>query len=179
MREPNRAVCVVLIVALTAGLVVAAHAAQKLVAGQLAGGGGGGAGGGLKLVGSIPACPAGVSSGGGFGLTGGFTGAAQVWADSSSTADEVAATSSGMVTGLAAVAAGTGAQITFSLSAPATVEVHVRNIAGRLVRTVTPGQDCAAGLSTLVWNCQIYLVEVCARSASGSQSRALATVSLR
>jgi flagellar hook assembly protein FlgD len=94
-----------------------------------------------------------------------------------------------MVTGLAAVAAGTGAQITFSLSAPATVEVHVRNIAGRLVRTVTPGQDCAAGLSTLVWNCQsdaglrvpngIYLVEVCARSASGSQSRALATVSLR
>jgi hypothetical protein len=165
---------------------VAAHAAQKLVAGQVAGGGGAGGGAGLKLVGSMPACPAGSSSGGGFRLVGGFTGAAQVWADSTSTTDAVASTSSGMVTSLAAVSTANGAQITFSLSAPATVEVRVFNMAGRPVRTVTSGQQCAAGLNTLIWSganstglrvpTGVYLVEVRARSSSGAQTQALATI---
>jgi hypothetical protein len=179
---------VALIVVLLAAVVVAAHAAQKLVAGQLCGGGGGGAGGGMKLVGSIPASAAGSSSGGGLKLTGGFNAAAQTWAESSAATDAIATAGSGMVSALAAVPTAGGAQITFTLSAPATVEVRVLNIAGRPIKTIAPGRECEAGLNTVTWTGMSdaglrvpagrYLVEVRARSAEGSESRAIAAVGL-
>jgi len=187
MTLTRQKVALALVIVLLGALVVAAHAAQKLVAGQLCGGGGGGAGGGMKLVGSIPASAAGASSGGGLKLTGGFVAAAQAFRDGASDAP-AAETTGGMVSALAAVPAAGGAQITFTLSASATVEVRVRNIAGRPVKTVTPGQECAAGLNTLVWSgvsdaglrvpSGVYLVEVRATSASGEASRALAPLRL-
>jgi len=89
---------------------------------------------------------------------------------------------------LAAVPAAGGAQITFTLSAPATVEVRALNIAGRPVRTVTPGRTCDAGANRLLWSGLsdrglrvpdgAYLIEVRARSGSGEQSRALSRVQL-
>ena len=185
MRTPSRAVCVALMVVLTTGLLVAAHAAQKLVAGQLAGGGGGGSGGGLTLVGSIPASAAGLSAGGSYKLTGGFIAAAQVFRESATDAAVAAEPAGGMVSALTAIPTAGGAQITFTLSAPATVEVRVLNIAGRPIRTITPGRECEAGVNTLTWSgisdqgLRVpdgrYLVEVGAKSASGAQSRALAT----
>ncbi len=189
MTRQRQTMALLLALVLLGAAVVGAHAAQKLVAGQLAGGGGGGAGGGLKLVGSIPASPAGRSSGGGFRLVGGFAGAAQTWSDSFAASDAVANVPSGMVTSLAAAGTARGAQITFGLSAPATVQVRVLNIAGRPIGTVTSGQDCAAGLTTLVWSGLsdaglqapngLYLVEVNARADAGSQSRALTTIRLQ
>ncbi|MBM3474356.1 MAG: hypothetical protein FJX75_13920 [Armatimonadetes bacterium] len=187
MTRTKRRLAAVLVIVLLGALMVAAHAAQKLVAGQLAGGGGGGAGGGMKLVGSIPASAAGASSGGGLKLTGGFIAAAQIFREGA--ADVTAAqTGSGMVSALAAVPTAGGAQITFTLSAPATVEVRVLNIAGRLIKTIAPGQQCGAGLTTLSWSglsdtglhvpAGRYLVEVRARSAKGSASRAIAAVGL-
>jgi len=171
---------------LLGAVVVGAHAAQKIVAGQLAGGGGSSAGGGLKLVGAVSPSPAGVSSGGGLKLTGGFIAGAQVWGGDDSSADRPAATTGNMVSALAATSAGSGAQITFTLSAPATVEVRVLNIAGRPIRTITPGRECEAGLNTLVWTGLsdtglqapngAYLVTVTARTRNGAQSRALAQI---
>jgi hypothetical protein len=188
MTRMRHTLAAVLVFVLVGALMVAAHAARKLVAGDVCGGGGGGAGGGMKLVGAIPGSAAGASSGGGLKLTGGFIAAAQVWVDSTSATDAVANTSSGIVTSLATVSTANGAQITFSLSAPATVEVRVLNAAGRPVRTVTPGQECAAGLNTLTWSGTnnaglrvpngLYLIEVRARSVSGAQTQALATVQM-
>jgi len=175
---------VALIVVLVPALVVAAAAAQKIIAGQLAGGGGGGAGGGMKLVGSIPASAAGKSSGGAYKLTGGFIAAAQVWREGTLQETAVAKAGSGMVAALAAVPTGKGAQITFSLSAPASVEINVLNIAGRLVRTIATGAQCEKGLNTFVWtglsNSGLaapngrYVIEVRASAATGTQSRAVA-----
>jgi hypothetical protein len=177
-------VTVALVLVLLAAVVAAAHAAQKLVAGQFAGGGGGGSGGGMKLTGSIPASAAGRSSGGAYRLTGGFVAAAQTWRDSASAADQAAAAGRGTITSLSAVPAGSGAEIIVSLSAAASVEVRVLNIAGRPIRVVTSGLDCQAGLNTLTWSGLSdaglqapngrYLIEVRARTASGDESRALA-----
>jgi len=174
----------VLTVALLGTMAASAHTAQTIVAGQLAGAGGSASGGGLKLVGSIPASAAGLSSGGGLELTGGFIAAAQIWGQSAIAADAVASMGSGMVSGLAAIGTGGGAQITFTLSAPATVEVRVLNIAGRPIRTITPGRNCEAGLNTFAWTGMsdsglrvpdgIYLVTVAAEAPDGSQTRALA-----
>ena len=182
----RRALTILLAAGTTVVFVVAGHAAQKIVAGHVCGGGGSASGGGLKLVGSIPASAAGRSSGGAYRLTGGFVAAAQTWSDSASGADQVTGAGRGMITSLSAVPAGSGAQITFTLSAPATVEVHVLNIAGRPVRTVASGQECGAGLQTLIWSGVsdaglrvpngLYVVELSGKSASGSQTQALATV---
>lgn len=56
--------------------------------------------------------------------------------------------------------AGGNCTITYALSAPATVEVQIRNIAGIVIRQVVSGQVCAAGVNTILWN---------GRSASGSR----------
>ncbi len=91
-----------------------------------------------------------------------------------------------LVESLVALGTATGAQVTFSLSAAATVDARIMNIAGRPVKTICRGMDGDAGTNTLLWNKQadsglrvphgVYLVEVTARSQTGGQSRALTTV---
>ncbi len=90
------------------------------------------------------------------------------------------------ITGVAAVPTGGGAEIVFSLSAPADVTATVLNIAGRPIRALCRATDCEAGTNTLTWNgCSdagltvpsgVYLVELAATSADGSQARGLAAV---
>ncbi len=81
-----------------------------------------------------------------------------------------------------------GAQVTFTLSAPAAVEVAVSNIAGRLVRRVATDAEGVVGLNTLVWDGRAenglptpsgrYLVRITARTESGSQSQVMAGVNV-
>jgi len=62
------------------------------------------------------------------------------------------------------------------------------NIAGRLVRTICAARECEAGTNRLIWNAQtddglavpdgVYLLQVKARTAEGTESRALASVRL-
>jgi hypothetical protein len=84
---------------------------------------------------------------------------------------------------------GSGAcQITLSLSAPASAQVSVLNLAGRAVAALPP-RDLPEGLSTLLWDGRStggtraptgqYLIRVTARAESGAQTSALATVMLR
>jgi hypothetical protein len=90
--------------------------------------------------------------------------------------------------GLAAVPSSAGAQVAFSLSAPARVEVCILNTAGRSIKTLCHARDCEAGTNTLVWNAQSdsglpvpngrYLVEVAAKAGDGSQARALSQVEI-
>jgi hypothetical protein len=94
------------------------------------------------------------------------------------------------VTGLAATPTPAGgAQITFSLSAPAEVTVDVTNIAGRPVATVARGTKLPRGVQAVVWNGRgaqgpaapngTYVVKVVARCDDGSASRAVSTCSIR
>jgi hypothetical protein len=90
------------------------------------------------------------------------------------------------VTSLSAAPTPTGAQVVFSLSAPATVSARVMNIAGRPVATICRMRQRGAGTNTLLWNAKsdsglrvpngTYLVEVSARAGDGSQARALGQV---
>ena len=94
-----------------------------------------------------------------------------------------------MVTSLSAVSTARGAQIVFTLSAPAEVQAEVLNIAGRPVRLITRGTPLEAGTQTMVWTGQsdaglavpngTYLVRVTARSQDGASSQALGTVVIR
>jgi len=82
---------------------------------------------------------------------------------------------------------GGGAELVFSLSAPADVSARIMNIAGRPVRSMPPTAG-VQGLNTLLWDAKgnnglrvpsgTYLVEMTARSAGGAQSRALAPLRL-
>jgi len=95
----------------------------------------------------------------------------------------------GKITSLAALQAGAGAEIVFTLASEAQVEVEVLNIAGRRVRTIVSDRDCEAGVTSLAWNCRsdrgvmvpsgAYLVRVTARSEDGEQSSRLCTMMLR
>jgi hypothetical protein len=90
------------------------------------------------------------------------------------------------IMGLSALNTARGVQVTLSLSAGATVQARVRNIAGRPVRTVCTDKPCPAGTNTLLWDGRsdgglpvpsgLYLVEVLAKSPVGTQSRALTQV---
>ncbi|MEA3403642.1 MAG: hypothetical protein U9R79_20530 [Armatimonadota bacterium] len=88
-----------------------------------------------------------------------------------------------MVSAMSAMQApGSAAQIVFSLSVPADVEVAVLNIAGRPIRGLGGGLQ-APGQSTLSWNLRdnggrlvpsgLYLVRLRARDDSGRQTQAL------
>ncbi len=93
------------------------------------------------------------------------------------------------VTSCVATPTAGGAEVVFSLSAPAEVAAQVVNIAGRPVRTLCRAKDCDAGANTLAWNTLsdnglavpngTYLVRIEARTAAGEVARGLATVSLR
>jgi hypothetical protein len=91
--------------------------------------------------------------------------------------------------GTTAVPTAGGAEIAFTLSAPAQVSVQVLNVAGRPVASVVQDRAAGAGLNTLLWNglsgqglrvpSGAYVIRVAARNAEGSQTTALMTVSLR
>jgi hypothetical protein len=82
-----------------------------------------------------------------------------------------------------------GAEIAFTLSAPADVMIDVLNIAGRAVATVARDLAAEAGPRRLVWSGQTltgtrapagkYLVRITARSASGYEHTALCGVTLQ
>lgn len=90
------------------------------------------------------------------------------------------------LSGLTGTPTAAGAQITFSLSAPARVQARVMNVAGRPVRALCAARDCETGANTLLWNAQsdaglpvpngTYLVELLAQGEDGGQARALAPV---
>jgi hypothetical protein len=94
-----------------------------------------------------------------------------------------------ILTGASALPTAAGAEITFALSAPATVTVTVLNLAGRPVAVVTPGEAARPGLQRALWTGRTatgtrapngqYLIHVTARSADGNQSSAVATLVLR
>ncbi len=91
-----------------------------------------------------------------------------------------------VVTAATAMPTAAGAQIVFTVSAPASVTATVRNLAGRPVRTLCRARDCNPGGHTLSWNAQsdrgvsvpsgMYLVELLAASPDGGQARALTAV---
>ena len=93
------------------------------------------------------------------------------------------------ITGTTAVPAAGGAEIAYTLSAPASVTITVRNLAGRPIATVIRDRDPAVGLQRTLWNAcadnglrapsGTYMVEIAARSADGGQARSLATVRLQ
>ncbi|HEY3396558.1 MAG TPA: S8 family serine peptidase [Armatimonadota bacterium] len=92
------------------------------------------------------------------------------------------------VTALAAQPAGAGAQITFTLSAPATCDLTILNIAGRVIRQVASGALRPAGVSTLAWDGRNqggarvpagrYLVTLQARDEQGNATRVLRDLQL-
>jgi len=79
-----------------------------------------------------------------------------------------------------------GAQVAFTLSAPASVDVEVLNLAGRPVAKAATGRACEAGMNTVLWSgmsaagtrvpAGTYLVRIAARTAEGAKAEALATL---
>ena len=92
------------------------------------------------------------------------------------------------VTALSTTARSSGTAITFALSAPATCEVEIFNIAGRSVRQLVTGEIRAAGVNTLYWDGRgqtgtrvpagSYLISLQAHDDRGGQVKLLRTVRL-
>lgn len=82
-----------------------------------------------------------------------------------------------------------GAQVTFTLSAPARCAVRVLNIAGRVVRTVESERLRPQGANEVIWNGRsdqgtlvpggLYLVVVEAVGEDGARARAMGSLALR
>ena len=87
-----------------------------------------------------------------------------------------------------AQAAQSGAHITYTLSAPAQVDVAILNIAGRKVQQVQSARAAEAGLNSALWNgCNasgarvpagVYLVRLTARSENGEEVSAVRTINI-
>jgi hypothetical protein len=93
------------------------------------------------------------------------------------------------LTGLAALPTRSGgAELAFSLSAPAGVTVSILNIAGRPVATAAHERSCGAGLQRLTWSGRsdrgiavpngTYLVRVVARDGAGAEASGIGALSL-
>ncbi len=93
------------------------------------------------------------------------------------------------LTATAQAASGRGLEILYTLSQSATVDVEVRNIAGRVVSRVASGREAEQGQNTLVWNgisdagtavpAGTYIVQVTARSAeTGEQASVIRTATI-
>lgn len=90
-----------------------------------------------------------------------------------------------MVSQLQAQAAGGNCTISYALSAPATVSVEIRNIAGLVIKRVVSGQVCPAGANTILWNGRSesgsrvpagrYLCQISARSPETGQGSNVVT----
>ena len=93
------------------------------------------------------------------------------------------------VTGAAALPTASGAEIAFTLSAPAEVSLEVLNLAGRPVAHPVAAYPLPAGLARLSWSgladagtavpAGQYLIRIRARSDSGAETSALAPLGLR
>jgi parallel beta-helix repeat protein len=92
------------------------------------------------------------------------------------------------VAGVSGQQADQGLALTYTLGAPAEVEMTVLNLAGRTIAVISAGPQ-AAGVQTLRWNGRnlagslvpagMYLVRVSARSGDGKAAQAVAAVNLR
>jgi hypothetical protein len=93
------------------------------------------------------------------------------------------------ITATAAMPVGSGAEIVFTLCAPAEVSAEVVNIAGRPVATISGGGHVlSAGTQRLLWNARTnmdtlapagrYLVRITARSPGGQEASALCALNL-
>lgn len=90
------------------------------------------------------------------------------------------------ISALAVAPASGGAQVAYTLSVDASVDVEVLNIAGLVVRRVFAGREQSAGPQQVVWDGRngagaavpagTYLVRVCARTANGQQVSAVRSV---
>jgi immune inhibitor A len=104
---------------------------------------------------------------------------------------EISAKASGtlVIQGLQARGAGNNLCVSYTLSAPATVDVEIRNVAGRLVRRISSDSVSAAGTHEAVWNCAgangqrvpagTYLLTLIGRADSGQVVQAVQTVQVR
>lgn len=89
-------------------------------------------------------------------------------------------TTTPMVTAAQVQPQGRGATVVYTLSTPASVDVTIRNIAGRCVRRVVSGRFCEAGTTQITWNglddrgtpvpSGTYLIQVSAQSPDTGQS---------
>lgn len=97
--------------------------------------------------------------------------------------------SAGMVTSLAAVATGGGgAEIVFTLSTEASVDVTILNIAGRPIRQLAATQPCVRGVNRLYWDGRStsgtrvpagrYIVTMTARHEDGQQTRRICPLAI-
>jgi flagellar hook assembly protein FlgD len=94
-----------------------------------------------------------------------------------------------MIASLACAPTDAGAEVTFSLSSRATVTCTVRNIAGRIVRTLRPAAIHAAGSNVILWDgrsdtgCSTsagqYMGEMAASAPDGQTARRLTVLTLR
>jgi hypothetical protein len=85
--------------------------------------------------------------------------------------------------------AGGRQQLVFVLSAPASVQAEIVNIAGRVIRELPAGDTAQAGVNTLSWDGLsaagtavpngVYLVRLVARTPDGAQAQALVTCTVR
>jgi hypothetical protein len=93
------------------------------------------------------------------------------------------------ITGATAAPTGNGgADISFALSARASITATVLNIAGRPVRALCRARACGAGANTLLWDAQsddglpvpngVYLVRIEARSPDGVEATGVTTLRL-
>ena len=91
---------------------------------------------------------------------------------------------------VSAQAVGGGRQaLVFTLSAPAEVEITVRNLAGRVVRTLTENFDGQPGVNTVSWDGRsdqglpvpggLYGISLTARTLGGAQSQTITTCMVR
>jgi hypothetical protein len=93
-----------------------------------------------------------------------------------------------MVSEASALPTGRGAEVIYTLSAPAQVTVTIRNLAGRPVAVIARARATAAGVQRLAWSglagtglhvpAGAYLIEVVARDPNGGEARVLTTVRL-
>ena len=84
---------------------------------------------------------------------------------------------------------GRGAELGFSLSADATVDISIVNVAGRLVRGVRTGLAVEAGAHTVIWTGRsgsdttvprgLYLCVLNAKAADGQQARRVCPLAVR
>jgi flagellar hook assembly protein FlgD len=94
------------------------------------------------------------------------------------------------IMGFVAAPVAAGVRLSYTLNAPAAVDVTIRNLAGRVVKRVLTSRETPAGDAGVVWTGQAdnglaapngtYVVEIVARSPeNGERTGLLRSVQLR